>query len=55
VASRVPRLVGIESWNAIDAHELRAGSQIIKTATSAIIITPTAFEYRNDASTWSDG
>jgi hypothetical protein len=26
VASRVPRLVGIEGWNAIDAHELRAGS-----------------------------
>jgi hypothetical protein len=26
VASRVLRLVGIEGWNAIDAHELRAGS-----------------------------
>jgi hypothetical protein len=23
---RAPRLVGIEGWNAIDAHELRAGS-----------------------------
>ena len=26
MASRVPRLVGIEGWNTIDAHELRAGS-----------------------------